>query len=266
MPFVYDEEGNLRTQEVDGKPVPMWQKDENANPAPFDADKAISKISALNDESKSWREKLETTQEQMKVLDNVKLGEEEKLEDWIKKAQEAIQTVANFKESDFVKAEEVEKIKKSVADVKDKEANALKESLERVVDGLKQKVGEREGYLRKLLIENAISNAPVLQKTIFGELPETAISMFGGNFEVDLPENGGLPKVIAKDSKGEKIYSSGQNPGELADVNEALEYLITGHPKKEKLLLDSRKSGSGVGEPGNVDVDRPEANFYSTMS
>lgn len=265
MPWKYDEDGNLQVQEVDGVKMPIWV-DESEKESPFNADKAMKKIQDLNGEAKDRREKLEAAEAQLKVLENIDLGEDKKLDDWIGEATKALETVSNFKQSDFVKAEEVEKIKQSVAQGKDKEMEALKKNLEVAIENLKGEVSNKDAAFRKLMVERAIEGSNFLKKTIFGDVPEGAINMFGRHFEVEIPENGGAPRVVAKDTKGDKIYSSGKNPGELADVEEALEVLITSHPKKDNLLIDARKQGSGADGPVGADPDKPAAGLYPTMN
>jgi hypothetical protein len=75
--------------------------------------------------------------------------------------------------------------------------------------------------------------------------PDMAAATFGAAFKI---EDG---KLVAYDKAGVKIYSR-QRIGEAAEVDEAVERLVAGHPEKDRILKapgassHGRKTGAGA--------------------
>ena len=76
--------------------------------------------------------------------------------------------------------------------------------------------------------------------------PDIAFATFGQYFEVE--EQSGEMKAVARNAKGDKIYSLA-NPGELAAPEEAIAALINDYPYKDRILKGGH---GGSGASGNL--------------
>lgn len=102
---------------------------------------------------------------------------------------------------------------------------------------LETKVNELSGKLRTVLISSKFSKAQIASGLYL--TPDAVEAMFGQHFEVD-----GDSVVAFRDpaTKKDKIYSK-KDPGKLADFDEALEVVVTGHPNYKKWKRPMTVSG-----------------------
>lgn len=215
MKLKLDENGNVVVQ--DGKPVYVH---DDGKEVPFDAQQALSKISALNGEAKSYRERAEKAENLAKSFDGIDA----------ESAKKALETVKNLDDKKLIDAGEVEKVK----------AEAKKAFDEQLAIKDKELTQVRTEY-HNAVIGGAFARSSVIKdKTILP--PDIAQNAFGKHFEmVD-------GKIVAK-LDGNLIYSR-INAGETADFEEALETIINQYPHKESILRGSGASGAGAKQGG----------------
>lgn len=218
MKLKLDAEGHAVLQ--DGKPV--YVHDDGKEVA-FDAAGTVATISRLNGEAKSHRERAEAAEGKLKAFEGI---------DDPAAAKEAIKTVKNFKDKQFVEAGEVEKVKsEAIKAIREGELASLAKERDSL---LKELYSEKIGgsFSRsKFIAEKAAIPADLVQ------------AKFGGNFSI---KDG---KIVAKDADGKEIYSRSR-PGELADFEESLEILIDQYPHKDQILKGKGSSGSGTDTRG----------------
>ncbi|MFH3690987.1 DUF6651 domain-containing protein, partial [Acinetobacter baumannii] len=126
----------------------------------------------------------------------------------------------------LVDAGEVEKVK----------AEAIKAVEEKYAPIVEQR-DALEASLHKELIGGGFARSKYIQDNI--AVPVDMVqATFGHHFKI---EEG---KVVAYDQNGEKIYSR-VRPGELANVDEALESLVGGYQHKDLILKGGKGTGGG---------------------
>ena len=224
MPFKYDAEGAIVTQEVNGKMLPVYVHADGKE-APFDGDGTISTISRLNGEAKGHRERAEKAESTLKAFEGITDPQA---------ALKALNTVKNLDDKRLVDAGDVEKVK----------AEAIKS----VRAEFEPIVAERD-KLKSELYGEKIGGAFARSKFIAEKLAipaDIAQAAFGARFKV---EEG---KTVATDANGQPIFSRVRH-GEPADFEEALEIMVDAYPNKASILKGSGASGGGAsGSPAGA--------------
>lgn len=237
MPFKYTPEGQIVTQEVDGKQVPVFVYPDGKE-IPFDADSAVSKISQLNGEARQHREAKEAAEGKLKQFEGI--------EDPAA-AVKALGIVKNLDDKKLVDAGEIERVKQEV-----------KAALESQYAPYKTKAEELEGRFNGLLVSDVFNKSKFIAEKFAAKGPagvEIANALFANRFKV---EDG---KVVAYDASGNKLYSR-TRPGEIADAEEALELMVDAYPHKASILAGPGASGSGAqGNGGGGGSGQPKGNW-----
>lgn len=239
MPFVklaLDENGSAKV--VDGKPVYL---DEENKEVPVDVPSMYTKIIDLGKEAKTNRLKAEEFTKKFSMFDDV-----EDVEKWHADALKAIETVNNFNEKDWLKAEKVESMKRQMKEAHEEELGNVKKSYDGTLKEKDEAIVRKDGQIRKLLVSNKFASCPLFvgdnKKTTM--TPDVAEAMFGPQFRVE--ENNGELVVRAYYSNGDLIYSK-SNPGEPADFNEGMQEIFDKYPGRDNYL---RSTGGGSGAAG----------------
>lgn len=199
---------------ADGKPV--YVTDDGKEVA-FDAPGTVATISRLNAEAKGHREGKEAAEKALKAFEGITDPAA---------ALKAMQTVKGLDEAKLMDAGKAEEVKAAAI-------KAIEEKYAPVVQ-------ERDTLMRALHDEK-IGGSFARSKFIAEKIavPSDIIqAAFGSRFTIE----GG--KVIAKDASGNQIYSKAR-PGEPADFEEALEFLVDAYPHKDSILKGSGASGGG---------------------
>lgn len=217
MKLKLDAEGHVVLSE--GKPV--YVHDDGKEVA-YDAPATIAKISQLNGEAKSHRERAEAAETKLKTFDGI--------EDPAA-ARKALQTVKNLDDKKLVDAGDVERVKTEAISAVEAKYKPIVEERDRLQSDL---YAERIGgaFSRsKFIADKCAIPADFVQ------------ARFGQNFKI---ENG---KTVAKGADGNPIFSR-TRPGEHAEFEEALEILVEQYPHKDQILKGTGSSGTGA-RPGN---------------
>ena len=212
----------LKTVTIDGKVYaevegdkPIYVHDDGKE-MPHDAAHSVATIARLNGEAKTHREAKEAAEKALKAFEGI--------EDPVA-AKKAIQTMQNLDDKKLVDAGEVEKVK----------AEAIKAVEEKYAPIVQQR-DALEAQLHGELIGGGFARSKYIQDNIVQ-------ATFGQHFKI---EEG---KVVAYDQNGEKIYSR-VRPGELANVDEALESLVGGYQHKDLILNGGKGTGGGFQSGG----------------
>jgi hypothetical protein len=240
--LVKDEDGNVKVND-DGKPLYLNDKDEEV---PVDVPVMYQKILDLGQENKGHREKYEELSKKFAVFDEV-----EDIEAWHAEALKAIETVENFNEKDWLKADKVENMKAQMRQAHDAELNKIKEQFEENIGKLTASLGKKEEQIRKLVVSNKFSSSSMFS----GTKPKTTMSsdvaeaFFGHHFKVEEDDKTGDPVVRAYNNGNVILSASPERIGEIADFDEAMEILFDQYPKKDMYIRSSGR-GSGAGGGG----------------
>lgn len=214
----------LKLIEVDGKQYaeiqdgkPVYVEDDGKEVA-FDAPGTRATITRLNAEAKGHRERAEAAEKTVKAFEGITDPAA---------ARKALETVANLDAKKLVDAGEVEKVKAEIA-----------KSYQAQLDEVTGKAAAFE----KQLYDEKIGGSFARSKFIADKLAipaDLVQARFGQAFKI---EEG---KMVAVDANGNKIYSRAR-PGELADFDESLEFLIESYPQKDHILKGSGANGGGA--------------------
>ncbi len=202
MPWKVNDAGTLETQ--DNKPVYVGA---DGKEAAVDLDQINSewagKHNAVVKESMGRKETIRELTTKVEAFDD--LDPEE--------AKVAIKTVANYKDKDLIAAKDSEAAKAAI--LKNAEAEKAK---------LTEKLEKAHQDIRKLGISNAFAHSTFFkEKTTL--LPDAAEAIFGGSFQVE----DGI--VVANDKDGNPIF--GATSGDRAGFEEAAAILWELYPHKE---------------------------------
>ena len=204
----------------EGKPIDV---DNSGNEVAIDVPHMFSKITALNKESKDFREAAEAAEAKLSAFNNI---------DPVAAAK-ALETVSNLDQKKLIDAGEVEKVKTQVSSVYEEKLAALNKT-----HG--EQIGAKDAHIYKLEVSNKFASSPFINgDTAKITLPpDVAEAMFGKNFKI---EDGRLVAYIGD----EKIYSK-ERAGELADFEEALPIIVDRYPMKDRILKGVNASGTNT--------------------
>lgn len=245
MPFKYDDQGNLVTQEVNGKKLPVFVHADNRE-APFDADTTVASISRLNGEAKAHREAKEAAEAKLKGFEGIEDGEA---------ARKALETVKNLGAGELKTAAQVQEIREAAA----KSAQEAVAAATRAAQEKERQLTEQNNKLTQDLNNHIIGGSFAGSKFIAEKLAipaDIAQKVFGDRFKV---ENG---KLLPLDTSGNPIFSATRH-GEHADFEEALQVMVGQYPNKDMILKGAGASGSGTMQSGKTGggKEMPRAQF-----
>ncbi|HEU0264327.1 MAG TPA: DUF6651 domain-containing protein [Geobacterales bacterium] len=207
------ENGNAVLQ--DGKVVFV---DDEGKETAYDVPQLVGKISELNGEAKSHRLAAKAATEKLAQFEGI---------DDPAAAIKALKVVANLDDKKLIDAGEVEKLKAGLTD-----------SFTKKIQELEKGLADKDGHIYKLEVSNRFAASQFInEKTVLP--PDIAEATFGKAFKI---ENG---KVVAYDANGNQIYSKAK-PGEPAEFEEALQFIVESYPAKDRILKGSGASGSGA--------------------
>ncbi|HDM8441806.1 TPA: hypothetical protein RU323_004637 [Yersinia enterocolitica] len=184
---------------------------------PFDASAALSKITALNGEAKTHREAKEAAEAQLGKFSGI---------DDPAKAIEALQTLTKIDQKKLIDAGAVDQVKAEIT-----------KAFQTQLDDANGKSKTLEDQLYKEMIGGRFGSSSFIKDKV--AIPADFVqARFGQSFKI---EDG---KVVAYDPSGNKVFSR-TKPGELADFDEALEFLVEQYPQKDHILKASGNNGGG---------------------
>nr|WP_314523796.1 DUF6651 domain-containing protein [uncultured Acinetobacter sp.] len=217
---------NKTYAEVDASGLPVYLHDDGKEIG-FDALQAKQKITQLNGEAATNRQRYEAAETSLKLFEGLDA----------EKAKAALQTVQNLDDKKLVDAGEIEKMKTQLAET-------YKQTYDPQINQLTQERDQALQGLNNELIGGGFSRSKFIQDKI--AVPTDMIqAAFGKHFKV---EDG---KVVAYGADGQKILSR-TNMGGTATFDEALEVLVGGYQYKDSILKGNQSTGGGFsGQGGN---------------
>jgi len=237
-----DDDGKVKVTE-DGKPI---YNDKDGKEVPVDAPQMYQKILDLGKENKRFREAGDQLKSKYKVFEDI-----EDVEAWHVEAAKAIETVANFDEKDWLKAEKVESMKRQMKDAHEQDLSKQKESFEGVIQKEKDSNARKDAQIRKLTVGAKFSQHPLFigEKRKTTMTPDAAEAIFGRNIMVqedDKDPESLVTRVYYDKARNDMVYSV-VNPGEPAEFNEGMALLWETYPQKNNYI---RGDGGGSGAQG----------------
>lgn len=225
----------LKTVEVDGATYaevkdghPVYLKEDGSEVTP-DVTSAPKKISALNKEAQSHRERAEALAKQLSAFEGLDPDE----------ARTAMERVRSFDDGELVNSGKLDEVKERTQKAVEARYQSDMKKLQAQLDEL---TGIRDGLTKELHTEkltNAFANSQYIKDKV-GVPVDMVRAAFGGNFSI---EDG---QIVAK-MNGEVIPSR-TNIGDPASFEEAIEAMIEAYPGREYILKGH--NGGGTGQRG----------------
>lgn len=204
----------------------------------FDADGASARIAALNAEQATRRHENNDLKTKLKSFEGIEDGDA---------ARAALEVVKNLEVGELKNVKQVQEIKDQAKIAAEAMvAAAQKKSTEDL-----QKAETERNALRDELHREKIGGGLARSKYVVEKLsipPDMVENFFGKNFKL---EEG---KIVGYDNAGGKLYSK-KIPGELADLEESIEMLVSSYPNKEHILKGAgggSGGGQGAGDRGGL--------------
>lgn len=244
MKLKLNEDGNAVLK--DGKPVYI---DKDEKEIDVDVPALFAKVTQLNAENKSHRERAETLQANLDPFKDI-----EDIPKWKKDADKAIEQVKNFTDKELVEAGKVEQIKSEMRSAHEDEKGKILQQFATEKTELQDALQKKDGTIYSLMVSAKFAQSPFFtgQKPRTLLTPEIAEAYFGKHFKVEEQKDGKL-RVIGYLEDNSPVYSR-KNPGEIADFDEALESIVDRYPLKDRIMR-AAQGGSG-GQGGGEDHDR----------
>lgn len=248
--LVLNEDGAPKMVKEGDVNMPVF-KDKDGKEVPVDVPRMYQKIIDLGNESKTHRTSLEEMKSKFSELDGV-----DDVGEWIVSAKEAMESVQNFNEKDWLKVEKVDSMKRQMKEAHDSDLLAQRQSFEGVIAEKETGLKKKDEHIRRLMVSNEFAKHELFagenRRTTLR--PEIAEAYFGKYFKVEEDENTGDLVTRAYYSNGDMIYSR-SNPGEPADFTEGMNEIWEKYPGKDSQMR-GRKAGSG-GSGGSGSDDPP---------
>jgi len=243
MPFKYDDQGALVTQEaeVGGKKLllPVFVHADGKETA-FEPDQTVGRIKALNAEAQGHREAKERAESTLKAFTDSGLTSEA-----AKAAAEALQKIKDIDDGKLIQAGKVEEIRTAAQRAAEQNFAAQKNAYEQQIATNAKELERLTTALHTEIVGGSFGRSKFIADKL--AIPaDMAQAFFGRHFKV---EEG---KLVAYDGAGQKIGSR-LRPGDLnPDFDEALEILVDTYPNKASILKGSGAAGGGAPQGGGA--------------
>ena len=213
----------------------------------FDADEQVKKIRELTSKSNKRKEKIEGLTSTLSFLSSagVDITDNDDVKNFVEVSRQNSEKVKSLKDSEILKAGDVEKIKSGVATDYERKLENQKNMYEEKNKKLKKILAEKDVAISNSIIRSAFSRSKFVRERTAYPTPDIAFKDLKHKFVVE--QNGDRHIGYGLDSEGNKIYSL-KSPTELAKIDEAIEIVINNHPQKDRILL---ADGGGTGKPSD---------------
>lgn len=220
--------------------------DPDGKELPLDPVAMYLKIGELGKNNQKDREKYTILRDKYALFEGI-----EDIVKWKEDADKAINTVANFNDKDWMKAEKVEQLKREMSDAYENKLKQAQASFGDKENAFNSTIDKKNGQIRTLLVSNKFANSVFFsgEKKKTNLLPDVAEAYFGKYFRVEENDKTGDIKVVAYHLNGDQILSK-MNPGEIADFDEAIGIIIDNHPQRDHFLRASQGGSGGQGGVG----------------
>lgn len=244
MKLKLDEHGHVVI--IDGKPIYVH---DDGQEIPFDAESAVRKISNLTEEKQRHFNNFKEVSEKLSLYGDMdpeqiqtKLHSFEDIDP--DEARRALETVANLKDGDLVRAGQVETLKAEMNKAFVEKEKEINKSWEKKVQQITDLLHTKDSTIYELMVNSRFAASPTIaNKTILP--PDIAAKYFSEHFKV---EGEGTNARVVGFLGDERIFSK-ERPGEIATFEEALGVIIDAYPMKDRILS---VPGGGSGAGGNT--------------
>ncbi|MDA3788084.1 MAG: hypothetical protein PF503_06280 [Desulfobacula sp.] len=221
-------------------------QDPDKKELPLDPAAMYAKIGDLGNQNKKDRDNYRDLRDKFKPVMEI-----EDFAEWHTKATEALTTVENFNDKDWMKADKVDKLKADMKESYEAKLTGKDTILSTTLKDHATQLGTKDQQIRTLMVSNQFSGSPyfVGEKKKTNLPPDIGEAYFGKHFKVE--EQEGKSVLRAYYEGGEPIISK-LNPGEPAGFHEAMGIIIDLYPGKDSILV---ATSGGSGGPGGLGDD-----------
>ena len=243
MPWKKTDDGKIIIGDS-GNPIFVYP---DGNEIEFDADEQVKKIRELTTKASKRKESIDSLNSNISLLSDagVDTSSVDGIKDFLKTSKKNAETVANYKDSELVKADEVDKIKKSVEENFTRKLENQKNLFEAKLTEKDNLLAQKQKAIHKSIVRNAFHTSSFIRDKTSYPTPEIAYRDLKNKFIVE--DVDGETRGFGTDRDGNKLYSL-KKPTDFADLPEAIEIIVNTHPQKESLLL---AEGGGTGSDDN---------------
>ena len=228
-PKVFEHEGK-KYVEMNDDDKPIYVDDAGEETA-YDPPVMATRLNEVNGESAARRRELKELNDKMKQFEGI---------DDPTDALKALETVRNLDQKQLVDAGEVEKVKTEAIKATKEQYESL---IEQTYKPLETETVKLKGQLQKEMIGGRFARSKFVNEKMLLEAPHVQ-RLFEHHFQIE------DEKVVPKYTNGDPVYSK-DNPGSIADFDEALSIIVTNDPHAESLLKADNKRGSNAPGSGN---------------
>lgn len=220
--------------------------DDDGKDLPLDPAGMYDKITSLGVQNKKDRTKYTELRDTYAGFKDI-----EDISEWKEKADAALVSVENFNDKDWMKVDKVDKLK---SDMKDSYELKLTGKDAVLADTLKTHatdISGKDGQIRKLMVSNKFAGSPhfIGDSRITTLPPDIGEAYFGKHYKVEVDEQG-ESVLRSYYTNGDPILSK-VNPGEPADFEESMGFIIEQYPGKDSILSSTSGGSGGQGGQGN---------------
>lgn len=209
MQLKLDDDGNVVTKKVDGKLLPVYER--NGKEETHDASSAIETIKSQANEIEDLQK---SSGKQVKGLEK-ELGSWKRLGE-IADVRKAVKTAENLSKSDI----DIDSAAQELATLR-----AEKETLEEQLNEASDRIKSKDVEVRKLAIGNEIKRSKFIREELidaFSQNPDLVERLYGENFRVE----DGAVRAYGNDGKPILHVDPETNKARPATVDEAFNVLI----------------------------------------
>lgn len=219
-----------------------------------DVPSMYAKTLELKGEAKRNREKAEAAETQVAMYQGYFPDmDADGLKVWKTQADEALTTVQNLKDKELLDAGKVDEIKAELKEAHDKNLARVKAQFQEKETGYLDTMAKKDGQIFQLMVGNAFANSKFFagKEPLTVLPPDAALALFGPNFKVEENKTTKQLHIVGYFNGSEILSKQPDMVGEIAPVEEALEYLIERYPHKDRIMAAGKAgSGAGGGEGG----------------
>ena len=227
-------------EDRDGVKCPVYIDPEGTELA-LDPPSMFDKIQNMGKQNQKDRDKYKEMRDTLKVFDGIK-----DLAEWKKQADEALSTMQNLKDKDLMDAEKVSQLKKEINTAWEEKIRLKESAISDIEKKHAIELAEKDTKIRTLLVSNKFAQSKYFNgKDSITVLPsDIAEDHFGKNFRVE--EENGKMALRAYHDNGDLVRSK-VNPGEPAEFDEAMGFILDKHPRRDALLRGSSGGSGSIG-------------------
>lgn len=220
--------------------------DDDGKDLPLDPAGMYDKITSLGTQNKKDRTKYTELRDTYAGFKDI-----EDISEWKEKADAALVSVENFNDKDWMKVDKVDKLKSDMKDSYELKLTGKDTVLAETLQTHATDIAGKDGQIRVLMVSNKFAGSPhfIGDTKITTLPPDIGEAQFGKHFKVE-EDDKGESVLRSYFSNGDPILSK-VNPGEPADFEESMGFIIDQYPGKDSILSSTAGGSGGPGGQGD---------------